>query len=130
MARSRTGSAQGAFALEFLGGLFFLITAAVLINMGATGFSGALGAWNAGIASFWLPLIFPAAILGSITVFLLSFANLTSWGGRAAGMTGKLTWFAAASLLLMTVGTAWMWLVIVGFVFSIIGSAVSMKQKM
>jgi hypothetical protein len=124
------GLAYGAFGLEFLGGIFFLITAALLLNGGSTGYSSALSAWNTGVASLWLPFIYPVAIFAAIAVFLISFANLAGWGRRAAGAAMKTTWAAAIALFLMTAGTSWMWLVVIGFVLSIIGSAASMGEKM
>ena len=129
MARGKSGMAYGAFGLEFLGGIFFLVTAALLLNAGNTGYSSALGAWNTGIASLWLPFIYPVAILASIAVFLVSFANLAGRGGRAAGAAAKLTWAASIALLLMTAGTSWMWLVVIGFILSIIGAAIGMGEK-
>ncbi len=128
MARGK-GIAYGAFGLEFLGGIFFLVTAALLLNAGSTGYSSALSAWNTGVASLWLPFIYPIAILASIAVFLVSFANLAGMGGRTSGMAAKITWAAAIALLLMTAGTSWMWLVVIGFILSTVGSAFSMKER-
>ncbi len=127
MARGKSmGLAYGAFGLEFLGGILFLVTAAFFIG---AGYSSALGAWNTGIASIWLPFIYPAAILAAISVFLISFMNLVGWGRRVSGMTTKLAWIAAATLIVLTAGTTSMWFAIIGFILTLIGSGVSMGEK-
>lgn len=126
MAKKSMGLAYGAFGLEFLGGILFLVTAAFFIG---SGYSSALGAWNTGYASLWLPFIYPAAILAAISVFLISFMNLAGLGGKVSGATTKLAWVAAATLILLTAGTTAMWFAIIGFILSIIGSGLSMGEK-
>ncbi len=129
MARSKTNTSYGAFGLEFIGSLIFLATAAYLISTHAAGYGSWLGSWTTGAASFWLPLIYPAALLGSIALFLMSFGTLSGWGGKMAGMKSKLVWFTAAALLLLTAGNSWMYAVILGFILAILGGAVVMMGE-
>jgi hypothetical protein len=119
------GMAYGAFALEFIGGILFLATAAFFIS---TGYSSALSSWNSSYASIWLPFIYPAAILASILVFIVSFANLGGWEGMASAMSYKLAWIAGATLIVLTAGTSMMWVPILGFVLTILGAAMTMKR--
>ncbi len=119
---------MGAFTLEFLGSIFFLVTITLLIQGGANGFSRLLAGWSATSATFWLPIVYPAAILASIALFLISLTNLVGWGGMTSKMAMNLTWLAAGTLILMTAGTVWVWVVLFGFLLAIIGSALSMDK--
>ena len=116
------GMAYGAFGVEFIGGLLFLVTAGFFISAGYS-----VSSWNAGVASLWLPFIYPAAILASIAVFFVSFANLAGWEEIASKAAMKLSWVAAAALIVLTVGTSAAWLPILGFVLTFLGSAMTMK---
>ncbi|MCL4389199.1 MAG: hypothetical protein M1528_00225 [Candidatus Marsarchaeota archaeon] len=127
MARGRTsGKDYGAFGLEFIGGIFFLVAVAFFAT---AGYSGMLASWNSGIASIWLPFIYPVAILAAIAVFLTSFANLGGMGGMASWASNKLAWAAAATLIVLTFGTYGMWFAILGFILSIIGSGMTATER-
>ncbi len=120
------GLAYAAFSLEFLGGLLFLLTAAFFTS---AGYSSALGVWNTSYASIWLPFIYPAAILASIAIFLVSFTYIIGWGKKVSGMMAKLGWIAAATLLVLTAGTPAMWIAIFGFILTLVGSGLYMGEK-
>jgi hypothetical protein len=127
MAKGRTnGMDYGAFGLEFIGGILFLVAVAFYAT---ASYSGMLAAWNSGVASLWLPFIYPAAILASIAVFLTSFVNLGGMGGMASWASNKLAWVAAATLIVLTAGTYGMWFAILGFVLVLIGSGMTMGER-
>ncbi len=123
MSKKGKGMAFGAFGLEFIGGIIFLVTAFLYAG---TGYGAS--SWTAGVASIWLPFIYPAAILSSIAVFLVSFANLGGWEKMASKAAYKLAWVAGATLIVLTVGSSVMWLPIIGFILTFLGAAFTMQE--
>lgn len=115
MAKANTGAV---FALEIIGSLIYL---GVIALMG-TSFSTVLN----GYGSLWTPLLYGAAVLASIALFITSFANFSHMGeflGKYAFCESAL---AAFSLFILTAGVysnIWFGAAIVGFVISMLGAA-------
>ncbi len=105
-------------ALRFISSLIFLYVV----------FGGS--AWSLGAAgSLWLPILFSIAVLSSIGLFLSSLAGLATkhcpqWVGN------KLVILASFALVALTAGagsfTMPFWIVVLGFIIGLIGSAADM----
>ncbi len=126
MARSKSkGLSYVAFGLEFIGGVLFLIAAGVFIG---PAYPASIGGWNATTATLWLPVIYPAAILASLALFLLSFGNLVDgWEAKVSWAINRLAWVAAASLIVLTAGSTAIWLPILAFILSFMGVVLTTK---
>jgi hypothetical protein len=120
MAKQKTGRNVAAFALQFVGSLFFLAVVAALYVPS----SYAAGAgWAA--ASLWIPLLYAVAVVASIALFLVSFGQLGGVGGGAYKARGASA-VAGVSLVALTAGNTTLFVAsLIGLILGLIGSAAS-----
>lgn len=114
------GHMRNVFALQFIGSLIFLI-----IVFTATAFGGSypLAQWG---GAAWKPVLYLIAAVGSIALFLLSFANLMEIKKSLAVGVMVISVITGISLVGLTYGNSSYYLVaILGFVLSFIGSAMA-----
>ena len=114
MAKKSNNNRAGA-ALKFIASLFFLYV--VLTGLG----SGRWGSYVSG--SIWAPILVAAALLGSIALF---FTSLVEIANPKMCMGGKLIAVVSFSLVALTVGplgSAALWMTIVGFLIGWAGLA-------
>lgn len=123
MAKKSEANRWGVFALEVIGAVIFLWLAFAVLNGNAYENS----AWSG--ATTWLPLLYPAAIIGAIGLFLVSFSNiwgydklLTKNGVPVAMCLSMLTGFVTLALTIGNQGYAIV--ALIAFVLSFVGSAV------
>jgi len=120
----------GAFALEFAGSAILLFVALGLVSGGMASMPS--GLWSLG-GGIWLPFFIGTAVIASMALFFLSFANLTpacSCGcGCGCGRGGKTKVAAVAAgvtLVALTIGQAQLlMLVLLGFALAYIGTLVA-----
>jgi hypothetical protein len=118
----------GAFILELVGSLVFLWTLFVGVASALPSMAVVWGTANGGI---WLPFFVGVAVVASVALFFLSFANL----GMASGYTAKATMMAAVlggvTLAALTWGSmAYLAGAVVGFALTYLGSGMSMMSAM
>ncbi len=118
-----------AFLAELVASILFIATWWTLwsSNAAAVAFSGA--------AAFWLPIFVGFGIVGSISLFFLSFGNAT--GGPMEGMQMMNMWaLKATAISAVTLivwawpSQTWVWVSIVGFVLGFIGTWMAAKDMM
>ena len=126
MPKNVKNSGTGAFALQFLGSLFFLAVAA-----GLWGVASPPNLWAGGLASgaFWATALYAVAVLSAVSLFFTSLVQLgnksgvVSWKAlRATTVAGFA--FAALSATNQTLFAA----TIVGFVIATVGGALALKN--
>ncbi len=115
MAKQQNKNNWAPFGLVFVGSIIYL---AVVISALYSG-RGIAGELTGGI---WQPILIGLAVIGSISLFFVSFAGLAgmkpmAWIGiRIAALTGF-------SLVALTVGTGWLFTAsIIGFILAFLGS--------
>ncbi len=118
----------GAFLLELVGSLVFLWTLFVGVESALPSMAAVWGTANGGI---WLPFFVGVAVVASVALFFLSFANL----GMASGYTAKATMMAAVlggvTLAALTWGSmAYLAGAVIGFALAYLGSGMSMMSAM
>jgi hypothetical protein len=108
----------GAFVLELIASLIFLGLAFTQSgNYSAAGWSG---------AALWLPLLYAAAIIGSVSLFFISFGTLLMPHEHLSHAAACTTVAVGFSLVALTFGNLPMYIVaIVAFILGIIGSGIS-----
>lgn len=122
MAKSKGGNNIAAFVLELIGSLIFLAIAFGVVH-GQFMNSG----WSA--ANLWLPLLYAAAAIGSISLFILSFANVMGRAAMAAYGAMCATIGTSFALIALTYGNTWFIATLVGFVISFIGASITYEGK-
>ena len=119
MARVKSEYSETSFVLHMTGSLIFL--ADLFIAFNGT-YMSALNSWAAALS--WVPLLFGAAATLSISLFIISFADLMWRGVRFSRMNAMMAVFAAAATLPLMYGN---WYVLastsVGFALLLAGSA-------
>ena len=111
------------FILEFIGSLIFLWLAFASKGLFVT------SSW-AGNAILWEPLLFAAAIISSIALFLISFAHLVGVQHEMmANGAVLMTLVAGGSLVALYYPSPYFLLVIVGFIIAFIGSGLNFAKK-
>ncbi len=120
MAKKKINSA--AFALEFIGSLFFLF---LVYAMSANLFSGS--SIFSGFGGFWLPIFVGIGTISAIALFLFSFTYLTDhplMHEQKCKMGGMgLSVAAGVSFVALTLGsTGYFVVAIIGFVIAAIGA--------
>ncbi len=118
MAKQQNKNNWGGFGLVFVGSIVYLAVVVAALHSG----NGAAAALGGGI---WQPILIGLAVIGSISLFFLSFAGLAgmkpmAWGAiRIAALTG----FA---LVALTVGTGLFFIAsIMGFILAFLGAAMA-----
>lgn len=119
-ATSKSSNKTAAFVLEFLGSLIYLILVFGTGNALAQG------------GGVWLPVLWGMAVISAISLFFLSFTNLTgmeNWGAMKFSFMGG---FALIALVgtspgLGTASTLY-WAAVLGFVLSFLGSGMAWKK--
>ena len=121
----KTTGKWGAFILELVGSLMLLYVVAGLMG---GGMMAASAVWGSG-GGVWLPFFVGVAIVSSLALFFLSFANLAGGCccGCGCGCCGKKTKLAAlaagVTLVALAAGSlGTMEIVIVGFSLAYIGT--------
>jgi hypothetical protein len=112
--KTSKGNKTGA-ALKFVASLFFLYVVLAGLH------SGMWGVYASG--SIWTPILLPVALLGSIALF---FSTLAEMVRPEMCMGGKLVAVVSFSLVALTVGplgSAALWITIVGFLIGWAGIA-------
>ena len=118
---SKSHTNPAAFGLEIIGSLIYLVVVYVVSSEG-------YGVGNpvlSGAGALWLPILYSAAVMGSILLFLASFTNLFGGGVGMRKVAFAPAWLAGFALVAFTAGTGWFWVTVLGFVLSILGVAVS-----
>jgi multisubunit Na+/H+ antiporter MnhF subunit len=112
----------GVFALEFIGSLFYL--AVVFTTSG----SYMNNAWSS--AALWLPLLYAVAVIGSIALFFVSFANLMALDERAVSMGAmEATVCTGIVLAALTYGNStYFAATLIGFILAFLGSGMGYKK--
>ncbi len=108
-----------AFIPEFLAGIIFLVVTFFYVqeNLGLTGNALTLAGSVYTFAGIWTPLLYGAAVVGSITLFLLSFASLTTKGLKISSVLMCVVLMTGFSLIILTAGASSP----IGYTFSILG---------
>lgn len=122
-------NAWGAFALEFIGSIIFLIVG--LFGIWAGVFTSSVASWPT-LAQIWLPILVAVAVIGSISLFFTSFSNFA--GGESGKMASwaamKTSTYTGAALVALTfasgVNNGFFLMSILGFALSFLGSGMSM----
>ena len=110
----------GAFGLEFIGSLIYLI----VVFTGLGGYANAvLVQANANTVWAWT-ILFGVAAIGSITLFFMSFANFGGMVKTATGGAMKAATLTGIALVALTTGNSTYMLVsLLGFVLAFLGAA-------
>ncbi len=119
--KSHTHTNPAAFGLEMLGSLIYLVVV-YLVSSGGYGVGNPV---LSGQGALWLPILYSAAVIGSILLFLVSFTNLFNGGIGMRKVAFAPAWMAGFALVAFTAGTSWLWVTILGFVLAVLGVAVS-----
>ena len=116
--RADNNMRYGAFVLELIASLIFMGLAFTQSgNYSAASWSG---------AALWLPLFYSAAIIGSVSLFFISFGSLMMPHEHLAHAAACTTVAVGFSLVALTFGNLPMYIVaIVAFILGIIGSGMS-----
>ncbi len=110
----------GAFGLEFIGSLIYLI----VVFTGLGGYAGAV-LTQANTAWAWT-ILFGVAAIGSITLFFTSFANFGGMAKTATASAMKAATISGIALVALTAGNSTYMLVsLLGFVLAFLGAAAS-----
>lgn len=121
MAAKKSMSGVGG-ALVFLGSLVYLYVVFTWYSSGA-----AASAWLA-MASFLAPFVVAAAVISAVTLFFMGIGTATMGKGseKDADMMSKIMWkfvmVGAATTIILTGGTSWFYVAIVGFLLTYIGA--------
>ena len=126
MAKSTDNKNVAGFALQFISSLFFLaVVAALYVPSGYLAGSG----WSA--AALWIPILYAVAVVGSISLFLMSFAQL---GGGMAEMAAHkammMSGVVGVALVALTAGNStWFVATLIGLILGFLGrGACPMKR--
>jgi hypothetical protein len=122
MAKGKAGNNIAAFVLELIGSLVFLA-----VTFGVVNGQFMYGSWSA--ANLWLPLLYSAAAIGSIGLFILSFANVLGKASTAAYGAMCAAIGTSFALIALTYGSTWFVATLIGFVISFIGAALTYEGK-
>jgi hypothetical protein len=115
---------KSVFILEFVGSLIFLWLAFSSKGVFSNPF------WASGSASLWSPLLFGAAVISSISLFLISFAHLVGVEHEMmANGAVLMTLLSAASLIALYYTSPYFLLVLVGFIISFIGTGLNYAKS-
>ncbi len=111
----------GVFALELVAALIFL----------AVAFTWAPTALTSAFAQVWQPLLYGAAIIGSIGLFIISFGTLAAKSETTFAHAGTCAVIATAfSLVILTYGTMLpMIAALIGFIVGFAGSGMAHLTK-
>ncbi len=115
------------FVLQLMGSLVFLAVASALWGVAAAPTN-----WVSGLAggAFWATLFYAVAVLTSVSLLFLSFAQLGNFGEMTAWRTMKLTTMAGFSLAVLSASSFTLLIgTIIGFLVASIGNA-SVMMKM
>ena len=111
---------KSVFVLEFIGSIIFIWLAFT------SGGAFANAAWVSGMASLWQPLLFAAAVVSSIALFLISFAHLTGIEHEMMSNGAVLmTLVAGGSLVALYSGSAYLVIAVVGLIIAFVGSGLN-----
>ena len=107
------------FVLTLLGALVFLYVSYNLLT------NWSVSSVFTGAGAVLLPVFAGVSVISAITLFFANFATLK--GNKSSEMWGlKLEAVTGITLLALTLGSAWSWYVVLGFVLAVLGSAISM----
>ncbi len=92
-----------------------------------------VGGLSASLATLGLGMIAATAVLSSVAYFFATFGSgfmenkkETDMNMRMSAWTWRMGTWSAFSLFVLTIPGPWSWVVLIGFVLSMIGSAMSM----
>ncbi len=112
----RSDSRMGAFGLRLIGSLIYL--GVVLFAASSLAVSAAV----------WQPLLYAAAVVGAVVLFFTNFGSFGAFGNFAARSSLTAAVVAGFSLIALTAGQTLLFLVvIIGFIFSFVGSGLEYK---
>ncbi len=122
MAKGKVGNNIAAFVLELIGSLVFLA-----VTFGVVHGQFMNTGWSA--ANLWLPLLYATAVLGSISLFILSFTNVLGKAKSAAYGAMCMTVGTSFALIAFTYGSTWFIATLIGFIISFIGAGLNYEGK-
>lgn len=114
------------FAMQFLGGLVFLAVVLELWGVAASPLS-----WGPGLNSgaFWATVFYAVAVLSTISLLFISFAQLGSGAGMAGWKAMKTSTVAAFTLAILTASNqTWLAATVLGFLITSVGTASAMMK--
>ncbi len=116
------------YVLELLASLFYVIAAVFIISSFSQFVQPSMYILASG--GFWLPIFYSLAIASTITLFIVSFANLMhARSRRSYRYAVMVSLVAGISWLGLSAGSAFLTtLVVIGFVLSMVGSAFGMIE--
>ncbi len=112
----------GVFGLEFIGSLIYL---GIVFTIAGAYMNGA---WSS--ANLWLPLLYATAVVSSVALFFISFANLmgmkkeASRGAMCATVAGG---FALFALTYNPASWGYFIAALIGYIIAFIGAGLSYK---
>ncbi len=113
--RERKDNSMGAFGLRLIGSLIYL----GVVLLAASALTG---------GAIWSPLLYAAAVVGAVALFFANFGSLGAFGDFAARSSLTAAVVAGFSLIALTAGNTTLFLVIlIGFIFSFVGSGLEYK---
>ncbi|MCL5434720.1 MAG: hypothetical protein M1559_03365 [Candidatus Marsarchaeota archaeon] len=114
------------FGLEFIGSIFYLILAYMIVADVMP-----VSVVFTGSGAFWLPLFAGVAVVSAIGLFIFSFTYLSEpaiiSGEHTKNLGLDLAVITGVTFVAMTTGTGYMVLAIGGFILSLVGAMIGYR---